>query len=84
MPLRPSYIGQPDCSYTTPAQSPQKVLVKINRWSMKRFSMSQSPWKLATGVPNSVVSGSLVVRLSGALPRGKNQILMPSSCHSVT
>ena len=77
-------MGHPDCSYTIPAQSPQKVLVKMKRWSRNRFSISQSPWKLATGVPNSFVSGSLVVRLLGALPRGKNQILMPSSCHSVT
>jgi hypothetical protein len=77
-------IGQPDSLYALPAQSPQKLFVKMKRWSLNLLSMSHAPAKCAAGTPNLDVSGDEEVRLEGKVePRGKNQMLMASAAHSM-
>lgn len=68
-----------------PAQSPQNVVSKISCWLLKWSSMVQPwpPWKFAVGVPHPAGSGELPLASAGAVPLGKNQILMEPLVHSM-
>ena len=83
MPLKPLYIGHPLSAYTFPAQSPQKVVSKMNLWSLNLVFMSHAPSKLALGIPKVAVSGAPAVMLVGILLRGNNHTLMDVLVHSM-